>query len=805
MMVNNLKQTDAALDSIFGKATSTTETNSAFRREAISALQDGNAETQTLTLRMAQNVYDCHPLPLTEERLMAALNSPNTKAKVELIRKGNEKLKSGLPCIFWQGTLDMPRYAEGVKLQLERSENLPSAINKDKYFTLATPFCFIDIDQPHEEDAEHFDPFVLFGKVQHHAPSGEVVFAQATARRGLRLVVKRNDVESLKQIQERYGEYAGRAADVLTDYTRRSFLTLMDDVYLMDVDAICKPFSRENAMKWAVLDEVNLVAQPSGTVIQNETENLDSIDIDTSETLSKATAQALDELLGGEVGEGSRHNRYMRILGYMRHLLPSVETLVEACGYDDLPLEERIRCAKDVLTTHPTPSTPKLLTEAIAIAQAKRQVQEAEESADVPARNDEPMLPQRLPKPLQVLTKKVHPLLYPCVIRSAFAAFATHLEGVRVRYENGTENELPIVHLCVAPQGSGKSSIIAPSDTILRSIISQDTENRLREAEWKHAKAMGETGIERPSDLCVQVLSSDCTSAAFNQKLADAMGKFLYMRMDELEGLRKMAGSIERATEILRLAFDASMYGQERVGAESVTTRCTLRLNLVASTTPITAQKFFKAATQDGTLTRIGLSTIHNPDKVRWRYGSYDERYHADLAPFIDRLRTASGLVVCTQAEKAIRELVEQMEDRLSVNGQEYLQDYVYRSGIIAFREALILFIMTGKWTKEIADYMAWSIEYQLWCMDKVFGRTIRLAHEAAMDAERTVPTVQNLLTAMTESFDVDALKRHFVSLGKKGASVSAYLRQQVHRGNLRRTADGGYMKTERFRQRYEG
>ena len=315
---------------------------------------------------------------------------------------------------------------------------------------------------------------------------------------------------------------------------------------------------------------------------------------------------------------------------------------------------------------------------------------------------------------------------------------------------------------------------------------------------------MGETGIERPTDLSVQVLSSDCTSAAFSQKLADAAGKYLYMRMDELEGLRKMAGSVERATEILRLTFDASMYGQERVGAESVTTRCTLRLNLVASTTPITAQKFFRNSTQDGTLTRIGLSTINNPNKVRWHYGTYDERYYAELAPFIDRLRTASGLITCPQAEKAIRQLVDETEDRLSVSGQEHLLDYVYRSGIIAYREAMILYVMTGKWTKEIADYMAWSLHYQLWCMDKMFGRLIRSAHEAAMDAERTVPTVQNLLTAMSDEFTKDDLKRHFIALGKKGNTTANYLRQQVHRGNLRRTADGGYAKTERFRLRYE-
>lgn len=684
-------------------------------------------------------------------------------------------------------------------------------MNKDKYFTLATPFCFIDIDQPHEPEATPFDAFVLYGKIAHQAPQGEMVFAQQTARKGLRIVVKRNDTESLQQIQHRYGKYANRPVDVLLDYTRRSFLTSIDDVFLMDLDKICKPFSMEDSLKWKALDSV------TENTTTEYTESHRKKDIKLSETPcdsvveEEATAPAaavatiIDEMLGGTVGEGSRHNRYLRILGYMRYLCPTAESLVASCGYEELPITERMRAANDILNTAPTGNTPRLLTEAIRIAHDQEALaQEADNATTGTHDKQEPQLPQRLPRPLQILTKKVHQLLYPCVIRSAFAAFASHLEGVRVRYENGTENELPFVHLCVAPQGSGKSSIIAPSDAILRDILASDMGNRLREAEWKKAKVMGETGIERPSDLSVQVLSSDCTAAAFNQKLADAAGKYLYMRMDELEGLRKMAGSVERATEILRLAFDASIYGQERVGAESVTTRCTLRLNLVASTTPLTAQKFFKGATMDGTLTRIGLSTINNPDKIRWHYGSYDERYHADLAPYIERLRSQTGLVTCPPAEKAIRLLIDKAEDRLMVNGQEYLSDYVYRAGIIAFRESILLYLMTGKWTHDIAEYMSWSLDYQLWCVDKIFGRQIRLAHEAEQQAASTVPVVKNLLTDMSDEFTADDLKRHFLTLGKKATAVSNYLRQQLHRGNLLRTASGGYAKSRRFKERYE-
>ena len=224
----------------------------------------------------------------------------------------------------------------------------------------------------------------------------------------------------------------------------------------------------------------------------------------------------------------------------------------------------------------------------------------------------------------------------------------------------------------------------------------------------------------------------------------------------------------------------------------------------MASTTPITAQKFFKNATQDGTLTRIGLSTINNPDKVRWHYGSYDERYLAALSPYIERLKQQSGLITCTAAEKEIRLLIEQMEDKLSVSGQEHLLDYVYRAGIIAFRESLLLYMMTGKWSRDIAEYMAWSLEYQLWVMDKVFGRQIRSSHEAAQEAERNIPLVKNLLTDMAETFTADDLKRHFIALGKKPSAVGNYLRQQLHRKNLTRHGEA-YRKTERFKQRYEG
>ena len=126
------------------------------------------------------------------------------------------------------------------------------------------------------------------------------------------------------------------------------------------------------------------------------------------------------------------------------------------------------------------------------------------------------------------------------------------------------------------------------------------------------------------------------------------------------------------------------------------------------------------------------------------------------------------------------------------------------RQGFVTGMVVALLYMMTGKWSRDIAEYMAWSLEYQLWVMDKVFGRQIRSSHEAAQEAERNVPLVKNLLTDMAETFTADDLKRHFIALGKKPSAVGNYLRQQLHRKNLTRHGEA-YRKTERFKQRYEG
>ena len=83
----------------------------------------------------------------------------------------------------------------------------------------------------------------------------------------------------------------------------------------------------------------------------------------------------------------------------------------------------------------------------------------------------------------------------------------------------------------------------------------------------------------------------------------------LVMRTD---GLKKVTsrGTVDEVGLLIRKAFDNSLAGQERVGADSVSGIAPLRWNFNASCTPPNARRFFYKMVNDGTVSRLDVSTI---------------------------------------------------------------------------------------------------------------------------------------------------------------------------------------------------
>ena len=361
---------------------------------------------------------------------------------------------------------------------------------------------------------------------------------------------------------------------------------------------------------------------------------------------------------------------------------------------------------------------------------------------------------------IRLITSKAPRGYWPAIANTTFAAFATYTGGVKAEFWNGTLTEMNQLHMLAAPMSIGKSSIKEPINHILQPIIERDKLARQREKEWAeetNTKGANKEKPERPKDICVQVVDSDMTNAAYCLRMEDAEragNKALFTRMDEMEQLKKLAGgTMAEVTEILRRDFDADVYGQERVGTQSIKSRTTMRHNMVISTTPATAKYFLGGNIDNGTLSRFSLSTIVKEDvDHRPMFKSYDEMFDKRLAVYQARLDNAKGTIVCPQAKKLALALLDRGEERALMMGNESYQQLSYRAVEIAFRKSIILYIMNGmKWTREIEDFITWTFDYDLWVKMCILGQEISTKLE--QDYRIMRPGVACLLEQLGDSF----------------------------------------------------
>jgi len=338
---------------------------------------------------------------------------------------------------------------------------------------------------------------------------------------------------------------------------------------------------------------------------------------------------------------------------------------------------------------------------------------------------------------------------------------------VKFRYVDNVEHEATFMCVLLAKMSSGKSAVNKPIEYILADIVERDMLNRQREQEWKNSlntKGANKEKPKRPDDLCIQVLVSDMTNAAFVQRLADAQEKFLYTQMDELELLDQLKTSSRgnQVSQLIRLAFDQGLYGQERVGSQSVTARVRVKWNWNASSTIQKGKWYFRGALTDGTLSRLNFCTME-PTKAGEIpvYGTYDETFADELRPYIERLNAATGRVECAEAEALARRLLEENAERSLLTDDEAYEMLSFRANVIAYLKAMTLYIAQGEWTPEIAEFVRWSEEYDLWCKMHFFGEQLR----TEMNRENLIvsPGPRNMLELLPTRFtreDVVAIRR---------------------------------------------
>ena len=409
-----------------------------------------------------------------------------------------------------------------------------------------------------------------------------------------------------------------------------------------------------------------------------------------------------------------------------------------------------------------------------------------------------PPMPKKLPKLVELLVSQTPDIYKPAVACAIFPPLATHLWKTRFRYIDNVEHEATLMCCLLAGTGAGKSCVQMPISMIMEDIRKRDMENLQREKEWKEEmmrKGANKDKRKRPDNLIIQEIDADMTNPAFVMRTAEAKEHFLYTSLNEIDQFDALRGIGNQHFRIMCLAFDpGNIYGQTRVGLQSVTERVTIRFNWNASTTIEKGQRYFSKVLTDGPLSRINFCTI--PEREIGErvpvYGNYDDQFRKKLKPYIENLCAATGLIECPEAYALADKLSEENADFSQVMQNRIYENFTFRANVIAYLKACVLYVANGyRWEEEIEDFIRWSERYDLWCKMRFFEEDIRNSANRGEHSNKRGPS--NLLQALPDMFTeqqvVDA--RNALGLPKEG--TAHLLATWVYRKYIRRGSNDSH------------
>jgi hypothetical protein len=120
-------------------------------------------------------------------------------------------------------------------------------------------------------------------------------------------------------------------------------------------------------------------------------------------------------------------------------------------------------------------------------------------------------------------------------------------------------------------------------------------------------------------------------------------------------------------------------------------------------------------------------------------------------------------------------------EDRIRLYESEAYRVLSYRANVIAWLKGMVLYVANGcQWDETFADFIRWSMQYDLWCKMLYFGQQLEkeLNEEEAIQHQRGP---QNLLNLLPDVFTREQYLILRQNQGKDGDGEST-LRSWMHR-----------------------
>ena len=536
------------------------------------------------------------------------------------------------------------------------------------------------------------------------------------------------------------------------------------------------------------------------------------------------------------VNEGGRHNSVKNVLGLCNQLLTRDETLgmlreLMPDHWQDKNIQDLIEA---FYTEYYNPNQRLNQVQKRIFKESKRigvEPNHGESHADAPLRSDQvssladppsidaplseiyasslpPRMPAQQPKLIKLLTSNTPDIYKATVAHAVFPSLGAHLHNVQFRYTDNVLHEATLMNVAMAVTGGGKGCIDEPINRIMADIRERDAENERRLKEYNEAnnrKGANKDKLQRPDDLVIQEIQADVTHAGFVQRLDEAQKRFLYFKLNEIEMFDQLKSKPGQQFVIICQAFDpGNRYGQTRAGSQSVNATVSIRFNWNSSGTIGAVQHYFSKVLTKGPISRINFCTIPEREIGAEQpvYGIYDENFDKELQPYIKHLTGANGIIVCKQAKQLALNLIAECAEFSRLSQDRVFENLSFRANVIAYLKACVLYVANGcKWEKSIADFIRWSLHYDLWCKMRFFADGIRRAESAAQGNPRGP---RNLLALLPDEFTYQDAVSLRLKEGKSKEGTGNMLNQWVFREYILRITDYSFKKI-RFKQNEQG
>ena len=581
----------------------------------------------------------------------------------------------------------------------------------------------------------------------------EILLVEESVRKGTHVLIALPEGMAPQEAQLRFSEDVGFQADPALKDIARCIYMVPEEYTLYVNDKLFVP-------------QYNVI-QPSVNIIQSEAKNLGNTQVKDNSEGSYPTSyedidykdivETLEEQMGGKPDVGSRNNFIFSMACHLRYICDD-EPLWIAQVLPDYGEEKQkfLATVKSACQRIQTKMMPRIMKRTLAICR-KNSAFTTLSQGDT---QFPPEMPKVLPPLIRLLVSRTPKIYQSAVANAVFPALGAHLWQTTFRYIDNCLHEATLSTLLLAPTGSGKSCVNVPIDYIMADIRERDRLSMEKERKWKQdmqTKGANKDKKKRPEGIVIQEIDPDSTSAAFVQRMADAEGRFLYARMNEIEQLNNLSsrGNTRNVFDLLCLAFDyGNVYGQTRVGTSSVSERVCVRFNYNVSTTIRKGQAFFSRVLTDGPLSRLNMCTI--PEREIGAempvYGTYGEDFAEELKPYIERLNAARGLIECPGANRLAKVLMQENADFARLSQSRVYENFSFRANVIAFLKAMVLYVAHGEvWDKTMEDFIRWSLQYDMYCKMHFFGEAIEEQEYAGERKNRPGP--QNLLDLLPEVF----------------------------------------------------